>query len=155
MQPVVQFHCVYAVICIIYGSIYATVHIQYSTICVFKNTIDSEGAAHMQSIVRQHRVFAQILTNNQYYMAPIGNCSVSSPTHQPICIAWLATRCRMALVRMHSLMNSSAYRHPCCIRAKLIYKTRFPSNHKQQNSYRCTWTCIHHFNERCIPADVQ
>ena len=50
MQPVVQYHCIYAVICIIYGSIYATVHIQYSTICVFKNTIDSEWAAHMQSI---------------------------------------------------------------------------------------------------------
>ena len=46
-----------------------------------KTQLDQNRAAHMQSIVQEHRVYARILTNNQYYMAPIGTCSVSSLTH--------------------------------------------------------------------------
>ena len=46
-----------------------------------KTQLGQKRAAHMQSIVQEYRVHSRILTNNQSYMAPIGTCSASSPTH--------------------------------------------------------------------------
>jgi hypothetical protein len=61
MEPVVQKHSIYALICRICGSIYAIVSMSYSSIYVSKNTVGSvKLTAYTQHNIQKHGKYAML-----------------------------------------------------------------------------------------------